>query len=96
MRHPALDYAGLVRALTPHVRNSDAGLVTPEDDEDLDLLRAAFDEACERAGKRVRWAWIGHERAALAWLQEDDVRLKVAPWLSVVGVHMPPAGPPEV
>jgi hypothetical protein len=85
------EYWGLVRELTPQVRNAEAGLLTAEQDDDPDLLWAALDEACRRAGKRVRRGWVGHDRAALAWLQEDDVRLQLAPWLTVVGVTAPSA-----
>lgn len=84
-----VDYAGLVRALTPHVRDANAGMLTAELEDDPDMLWAALDEACERAGKRVRRAWIGHDRAVLAWLHEDDIRLQLSPWLNVIGVRAP-------
>jgi hypothetical protein len=85
------EYWGLVRELTPQVRDAEAGLLTADLDDDPDVLWAALDEACRRAGKRVRRAWVGHDHAALAWLHEDDVRLQLAPWLTVVGVRAPVA-----
>ncbi len=83
------EYWGLVRELTPQVRDAKAGLLTAERGDDPDLLWAALDEACRRAGKRVRRAWIGNDHAMLAWLHEDDIRLQLSPWLTVVGVRVP-------
>lgn len=84
-----MDYASLVVALMPHVRDADAGMLTADHDDDPDVLCAALDEACERTGRRVRRAWIGHDHAILAWLHEDDRRLQRAPWMEVVGVIVP-------
>ena len=89
MLTPPGDYGGLVQALTPHVREARAGLLTPAQDEDPEVLWAALDEACRQVGKPVRRGWIGHDRAALAWVLEDDERLRRSPWLSVVGVYAP-------
>lgn len=86
-----VDYAGLVAALMPHIREADAGILTTETDDDPDIICAALDEACERAGKRIRRAWIGHDHAMLAWLHEDDIRVQLSPWLNIVGVRVPNA-----
>lgn len=80
------EYGRLVCALTHHLRDADAGLLTTEAGDDPTILWAALDHASQRAGKHIRQAWIGHDRSALAWLHEDDRRLIVAPWLTVVGV----------
>ena len=83
------DYWGLVQALTPHVRDAEAGLLTPTQDEDPEVLWAALDEASRQVGRPVRQGWIGHDRAALAWVFEDDERIRRSPWLAVVGVNAP-------
>ncbi len=85
------DYWGLVHALAPHVRDADAGLLTATQDEDPEVLWAALDEACRQVGKPVRQGWIGHDRAALAWVFEGDRRIQRSPWLAVVGVEAPGA-----
>lgn len=86
-----VDYTNLVRALTPHVIEAEAGMLTADQDDDPDLICAALDEACARAGKRVRRAWIGPDRTILAWLHEDDMRIQLSPWLNIVGVTLPSA-----
>lgn len=83
------DYWSLVQALAPHVRDAEAGMLTATPDEDPDILSAALDEACRQAGRQIRRGWIGHDRAALAWVLEDDHRIQRSPWLAVVGVDAP-------
>lgn len=81
-----IEDSALVMALSTCLRTSRAGLLYADPYEDGDALAAALDEASYRLGIPIRREWLNTSRDVLAWLREDDERLRVQPDLAIVGV----------
>lgn len=87
-----LEQSALVAALASHLREADAGLLLAEHEDDPDALDAALDEASLLTGHPILKQWLDHGRRTLAWLKADDVHLKDAAGLCILGVEAPADG----
>ncbi len=83
-----VEEGALIVALASCLKDSRAGLLYSDGYEDGDVLASALDTASARLGIPIRRQWLGHGRDVLAWLREDDARLRAQPDLAIVGVML--------